>query len=70
MQASDSIPRTYAAGPRSSSVHARPASRGGWSRAAIASGLLLSLLLSACGGDDSGSNTGSDGKAREVHCAR
>ncbi len=35
---------------------------------AVAGGLVLCLALSACGGDDD--HTGSDGKAREVRCAR
>jgi hypothetical protein len=38
-----------------------------WGRA-IASGLAVCLVLTACGGGDSA--TGSDGKAREVRCAR
>ncbi|WP_394788526.1 hypothetical protein [Rhodoferax sp.] len=64
MHASQSLRHTHpSAAPTST---ARPSRLLHWGQV-LAGGLAVCLLLSACGGDD---NNGSDGKAREVRCAR
>ncbi len=48
-------------------THTRPSRLRHWGQALVG-GLAVCLLLSACGGDDD--NNGSEGKARDVRCAR
>lgn len=58
------LSRPHSAQTRTAGPQPSPLLR--WAQIATC-GLVACLALSACGGDD---NNGSDGKAREVRCAR